>query len=453
MTNVIYIHTHDSGRILSPYGYAVPTPNLLKFANDAVLFRQAYCVNPTCSPSRAALLTGLYPHQNGMLGLAHRGFKLNDYNQHLVPYLGNNGYTTVLSGIQHEAGHFTEHEFGKNTIGYQVDISADISLFEEEEYVNWDHKNATNIAKWLKETTLEKPLFLSYGMFATHRKYPLTVDENVNTNYVQVPGGLIDNQVTRDDYAHYLTSAKSADDCFEIVVQALKEKGIYEESVIIFTTDHGIAMPFNKCTLSDNGIGVALMIKTPNMKSKGLVSDQLVTQLDIFPTICELVDLEPIQAFEGKSLVKVLEEPDTRIHEEVFAEINFHTSYEPARCVRTNRYKYVQYFDSYDNINYSNIDNSEVKDWYMQNGLTEFTKTREALYDLVFDVSEKNNLINDPSLKQVIEDLKNRLLIFMKKTNDPLLKGPIVRQNNWKINLPECVSAGSKNTDDYEVIN
>lgn len=85
--NVIYIHTHDSGKVLSPYGYDVPTPSLQKFAEDATIFRQAYCVGPTCSPSRAGLLTGMYPHSNGMYGLSQRGFKLHDYNQHLVNFL------------------------------------------------------------------------------------------------------------------------------------------------------------------------------------------------------------------------------------------------------------------------------------------------------------------------------------------------------------------------------
>src|SRR5205085_6747340 len=72
--NILYIHSHDTGRWIQPYGFPVATPNLQKLAENGVLFRQAFCVSPTCSPSRAALLTGKYPHNNGMLGLAHRGF-------------------------------------------------------------------------------------------------------------------------------------------------------------------------------------------------------------------------------------------------------------------------------------------------------------------------------------------------------------------------------------------
>ena len=101
--NIIYIHTHDSGRYLQPYGYPVETPNMMRLAQGSTLFRKACCAGPTCSPSRAALLTGTYPHCNGMLGLAGRGFSLRDYDMHLVRWLSKHGYLTALSGIQHEA--------------------------------------------------------------------------------------------------------------------------------------------------------------------------------------------------------------------------------------------------------------------------------------------------------------------------------------------------------------
>ena len=99
--NILYIHSHDTGRYIQPFGHAMPTPNFQRLAEQGILFRQAFCANPTCSPSRAALLTGQWPHSCGMLGLAHRGFRLNDYSHHLVHTLKKAGYTTALSGFQH----------------------------------------------------------------------------------------------------------------------------------------------------------------------------------------------------------------------------------------------------------------------------------------------------------------------------------------------------------------
>src|SRR3954454_7065965 len=99
--NIVYIHSHDSGRYLQPYGYPVPTPNLRKLAGQGVLFRQAFSAAPTCSPSRACLLTGQFAHQNGMIGLAHRGFAMNDYGKHILHTLRGSGYRSVVAALQH----------------------------------------------------------------------------------------------------------------------------------------------------------------------------------------------------------------------------------------------------------------------------------------------------------------------------------------------------------------
>ena len=82
--NVLYLHSHDTGRYVQPYGHQIPTPNIQMLADQGALFRKAFCAGPTCSGSRAALLTGQYPHSNGMMGLAHRGWRLNDYGQHII---------------------------------------------------------------------------------------------------------------------------------------------------------------------------------------------------------------------------------------------------------------------------------------------------------------------------------------------------------------------------------
>ena len=85
--NVLYIHSHDTGRYVQPYGHAIPTPNIQWLADQGIMFRNAFCAAPSCSGSRAALLTGEYCHTNGMMGLAHRGFSLNDYDHQLVRLL------------------------------------------------------------------------------------------------------------------------------------------------------------------------------------------------------------------------------------------------------------------------------------------------------------------------------------------------------------------------------
>lgn len=446
--NLLYIHTHDSGRYFSPYGYSVPSDHLLAFAKDATTFTNGYCVNPTCSPSRASMLTGIYPHQNGMLGLAQRGFGLNDTDQHLCNFLKRNGYHTVLSGIQHEVDFYTNVEASK-TIGYHEVLTHDPFVYQKEDYHLWDQENAQAAADWLKHADHDQPFFMSYGMHSTHRPFPLEISERVNENYVKPWQPIFNNAENRHDTAQYLTSAQHADECFKIVIDALKEAGCYENTIILFTTDHGVAYPFNKCYLSDKGTGVSLIMRVPDSLEKGNVCDALVSQIDVFPTLCDLLKLDQPDYLEGKSFSGCfygLPAGD----EYVYSEINFHTSYEPCRAVRSERYKYIRYYDrTHLFVNPSNTDSNKVKDFYMENGYASYPKAEEAFYDLIYDPDEMNNLIDHEELHEIIDEFRNQLHDFQVKTNDPLLNGPLPVKPSYKVNKPDCIEASSKNPEDY----
>lgn len=447
--NILYIHTHDSGRFLSPYGANISTDNLLKFAKDSIVFRNAHSAAPTCSPSRAALLTGTYPHNNGMYGLAHRGFKLLDYNKHLANYLKQYGYETTLCGVQHEAAGCTESDLGAKIIGYSNNITADDRGRSNEELVFWDLENAKKAASYIRKAKGKK-FFLSFGMFATHRDYPERIDDSIDERYISLPYSAFDNEENRRDTARYYTSARYADKCIGIVLEALKENRLYDNTLIIFTTDHGMAIPFSKCNLFDSGTGVSLIIRNPKQKEQGKVIDALVSHIDIFPTICDLVNIEKPEWLQGRTLINLLDGEINNVREEVFAEINYHTSYEPARSIRTKRYKYIKYYDDYNKVNYSNIDDSSLKEFLLNNGLKSLDKDMEAFYDLYFYPYEKNNLINDENYKDIIKELKNRLKSWQIETDDILLGGNIPISKHVKLNKKDCISPSSKDENDYE---
>ena len=449
--NVIYINTHDSGRMLSPYGYDIPTENLKKLAEDSVVFTNAFCAGPTCSPSRAALLTGTFPHQNGMLGLAQRGFSLYNPEKHLANFLKNNGYNTCLCGIQHEYGWYLDLEkTGLHNLGYNEILTTDSKSFKKEELHLWDRNNAVEVVKWLDNYNEEKPFLLSFGMHSTHRPYPVEVAEFIDERYVVPPYPITNNEENRHDHAQYMTTAHYADENIKMIVDALKRNNLYENSIIIFTTDHGLALPFNKCNLTDTGIGVSLIMKVPNADSNGKVVDSLVSQIDVFPTLCELLNLNKPDYLEGKSFARAFVDNKALLDEYIFAEINFHTSYEPVRCVRTKRYKYIKYYDeSWNKINLSNIDESVPKDFLMNNGLKEKVKYSEGLFDLYYDPTERNNLVNDSGYKEVLENLRKVLLEKQIQTDDPILKGALEIKKGYKVNKVECETASSKNKDDY----
>lgn len=449
--NVIYINTHDSGRMLSPYGYDIPTENLKKLAEDSVVFTNAFCAGPTCSPSRAALLTGTFPHQNGMLGLAQRGFSLYNPEKHLANFLKNNRYNTCLCGIQHEYGWYLDLEKnGLHNLGYKEIITTDSKPFKKEELHLWDRNNAVEVVKWLDNYNEEKPFLLSFGMHSTHRPYPVEVPEFIDERYIVPPYPITNNEENRHDHAQYMTTAHYADENIKMIVDALKRNNLYENSIIIFTTDHGLALPFNKCNLTDTGIGVSLIMKVPDADSNGKVVDSLVSQIDVFPTLCELLNLNKPDYLEGKSFAEAFADNKAFLDEYIFAEVNFHTSYEPVRCVRTKRYKYIKYYDeTWNKVNLSNMDESVPKDFLMNNGLKEKVKYREGLFDLYYDPTERNNLADDIKYKEILENLRKVLLEKQIKTDDPILKGALEIKKGYKVNKVECETASSKNKDDY----
>ncbi|MGD2175797.1 MAG: sulfatase-like hydrolase/transferase, partial [Candidatus Brocadiaceae bacterium] len=121
--NILYLHSHDTGRYVRPYGFGVPTPNIQRLAEQGVLFRRSFCTNPTCSASRASLLTGRWPHCNGMTGLAHRGWRLNDYGRHIIHTLHEHDYHSALCGVQHVAS-FRDGN-ASDIIGYREHLGGD----------------------------------------------------------------------------------------------------------------------------------------------------------------------------------------------------------------------------------------------------------------------------------------------------------------------------------------
>lgn len=438
--NVIYLHTHDTGRWIEPYGYNVPTPNLSKFAEEGTIFRNAYCAGPTCSPSRSALLTGMAPHSTGMLGLAHRGFQLNDYSQHLAQFLGQNGLETVLCGIQHEAP-------SANMIGYD-------RILDEQDYnmgsyntdwTEWDMKRARTVADFLRKEH-KKPFFLSLGLFNTHREFP-QISEEINPNYVAPPFPLYDNHDNRVEMARYMSSVKVVDQCFGIVMEALKETGLENDTLVIFTTDHGLAFPFMKCNLFDTGIGVSLILRFPGNQRKGEALDTLVSQIDLFPTICDMLRIERPEWLQGESLMPILQKEKEKVHDEIFAEVTYHAAYEPMRCIRTERYKLIRFFDDWDKPVPANIDDSLSKTFLVQNGYLSTSKDREFLFDLYLDPMERTNLIGNNDYLPIYQELASRLRQWMEETDDHLLKGKVEKPERARINKRDCLSPSIS---DYE---
>jgi arylsulfatase A-like enzyme len=421
--NILYLHSHDTGRYVQPYGHPVPTPNIQHLADQGILFRKAFCGTPTCSTSRACLLTGQYGHNNGMLGLAHRGWSLNDYRQHIVHTLREAGYTSVLIGEQHIA---KEPEI----IGFDRVVKIETTHVE----------SVAPVARRILGEPLPQPFFLSVGFFETHRDW-LDPPSLRDALYSLPPANLPDTPETRRDMASYKASARSLDQGVGTVLDTLQTHGLADNTLVIFTTDHGLAFPGAKATLFDRGLGVMLIVRGPGGFTGGRVNDALVSHLDIYPTLCDLAGIEKPDFLQGHSLLPLVNGEVSSLRKELYAEMTWHAAYEPQRAVRTRRYKYIRRFGSRRTPVLANCDDSPSKTLLLEHGWAERTVPFEQLYDLLYDPNEAANLAEDPAHADVLADLSGRLQSWMQETEDPLLHGDPQPPSGAEINEPDQISA------------
>jgi arylsulfatase A-like enzyme len=171
------------------------------------------------------------------------------------------------------------------------------------------------------------------------------------------------------------------------------------------------------------------------------VVDELVSQIDLYPTICELAGIDTPSYAQGCSLLPTMrgEEPSAR--DAVFTELTYHAAYDPQRAIRTPRWKYIRFFDEYDRAVLPNVDDSPSKDVFIEAGWGERHVPREQLYDLLLDPEEGDNLAADPTFEHVRAELWGRLEQQMRDTEDPLLDGPVRAPDGVRLNRQDQVSA------------
>jgi len=203
----------------------------------------------------------------------------------------------------------------------------------------------------------------------------------------------------------------------------LEANGLAADTLVVCTTDHGIAFPGMKCTLTDAGIGVMLIMRGPGLPNSGSVVNSMVSHVDVFPTLMALIGIDPPDRLQGHSLLPMLKGEEETVREEVFAEISYHATIEPQRCVRTRRWKYIRRYDQRRTRPLPNTDDSPVKDYLLEYGLSDQPVDTEQLYDLVFDPQEDHNLATDPASANVLTEMRQRLDRWMEETADPLRKG------------------------------
>ncbi len=331
--NVLLILTEDQGAQMGALGTkGLQTPNMDAIAREGVLFGNAFVASPVCSPSKAALYTGLYPHTNGLRTVTRNFFvpasrltraqlnhpmynhaRIHDSVPTLIERLRDAGYYTGVSMKLHVAPNekFPFDEWIRNP--------------EKDHCAHSGNPNKDLAAEFIKNAQ-EKgaPWFLMFNVSQPHRPFRDSDKEpiKVDPSEVEVPPVLPDTPVARKDWAEYLDSIQCADSYVGEALAALDETGTSVDTLVVFLGDHGPAFQRGKMTPYDFGLRVPMAIKGPGVRA-GAVSDVLVSEIDIMPTVLEYLGLERPDLEHGLSLLPILRgEEDTRGHEYVFGEVH-----------------------------------------------------------------------------------------------------------------------------------
>ena len=423
--NILLMISHDLGNHIGPYGHALDrSPNLMALARESTRLDAHFVSSPGCSQSRSSLVTGRYPHANGQFGLATWGWRLHDDEILMPALLRSHGYHTRLFGIWHL------HEW---TLGGFSKVSEDVST-RDASPEGFAEIAGSRAADWIRDRGREEePFYLHVGFWEVHRPFCGTAEEAEEAarsvgDEGPVPSYLPDNEPTRREIAELHHSVGRVDQAVGSILESLQETGLAENTLVLFTADHGLPFPRAKGTLYDPGIKVACMARWPERIPAGVARSELSSNVDLMPTLLETAGIECPRRVQGRSLWPLLQGGRVRPDGTIFAEKTYHEHYDPMRCLRTARYKYIRNFEDRPKL-------VLPTDLYLSPTRVSMAddegiwgrRAREELYDLMADPEERNNLIEDEGLADEAGALRQDLQRWMEATGDPILQGPILR--------------------------
>jgi arylsulfatase A-like enzyme len=409
--NLLIVHWHDTGRWLGAYGHrGVSSPCLDRLAAEGILFTRAHAAAPQCSPSRGALFTGRYPHSNGLIGLANRGFEYHEDVRTLPQILSDSGWYSALFGMQHETSFPSRLGFD------EFDVSNSYC-----EYV------VARAQEWLTDKARrdDGALFLlTAGFQETHRPWPLGRYLPAAREDVEVPDYLPDLAEVRGDFADFYGAIAVADAALGRLLDTLADTGLDVNTWVVFFSDHGAPFPRAKSMLYDAGTGISLIIRPPTrLGIAPRVYDELFSGVDLLPTLLDLLGIEIPAGVEGVSHAFNLRGPTADaapVRHEVFTEKTFHDSFDPARAIRTKEYSYIENYAPQHLVDLP-LDVQDSPSGKAVARLTAGPRPARELYDLRDDPSELNNLLvgdQDCGLEAIVKQLSLRLHQWRERTAD-----------------------------------
>ena len=407
----------------------VQTPNFDRVAREGVLFTRSYCVSPSCTPSRGALLTGQAVHR-----LENGGNLWSVLPQKFATYpelLEAAGYAVGLTGKGWGPGTLAGTGRTRNPAG----------------------PNVRDFAAFLKAVPKGKPFCYWYGSQDPHRPYDpgSGARAGLDPAAVTVPPFLPDTPEVRADLLDYAFEVERFDRAVGTILQALDDAGLAEDTLVVVTSDNGMPFPRCKANLYDSGTHMPLALRWPRRLTRGVTVNAFVSLTDLAPTFLKAAGLEPPAVMTGRDLLPLaLGGPDPPAgppRDAVFLERERHANVRagnlsyPSRAIRTARYLYVRNlrpdrWPAGDPVlvhsvgPYGDVDPSPTKDLSRAHpGARPFElafgkRPAEELYDLDVDPSQIKNVAQVATYATAKTALRARLDQWMAETGDPLAHDP-----------------------------
>lgn len=433
--NILLIVSEDNGPELGCYGdpYA-KTPHLDQLASAGVRFENAFVPYSVCSPSRACFLTGLYPHQNGQIGLAtHKFATYSSDTPNFVTLFKANGYRTGLIGKLHVNP--------KSAFPLDFHKIRGSNFNRKQTVADYAHEAATFF-----KTSKDKPWFLSVNFPDAHLPFIRKINgrpaKPVSGKDVKpMPWVGVNTARLREQVANYYNCLARLDEGVGLLLAELKKSGQADNTIIFYFGDHGAQFPRGKGTVYEGGLRVPLIVRWPGVAKAGQVRTELTSTVDILPTALAATGINAPANLPGWDLKPLL--TDSRPSEWRQYLFGFTTGSFPGNCyiqhsLRDARYKLISsprpgtknfiansYLDEshkYFVISGATADDQATASDSVKQVFARWSRPpRYELYDLKQDPHEWNNLANDPAHAKVKSRLIKALIDLQERTRDPFL--------------------------------
>lgn len=423
--NLLLIVAEDMGPQIGCYGdRTVPTPHLDRLAGEGVLFENAYVTQASCSPSRSSILTGLYPHRNFQLGLAHLGYRMHRGIPSLPQALKRQGYRTGIQGKLHVN---PEGGFPFDVRGNRH--SKDIPAYAE------------SADAFLKERG-DTPFFLYVNFGDCHKPFVAQVkglpEKPVTASEIRLfrEHGELDTPAVREETAGYYNSVQRVDIGVGLLLDLLSKHGVADNTLVVFIGDHGPPMSRGKTTTYEFGVKIPMILRWPGQSRAGVRSDALVSTVDLMPTLLDAAGAACPTPIDGMSLRPLLKVGAAAWRDTVCTEWHTHgPGFAPQRTIRDKRYKLILNLRTDIAKPGIGVDGCKVGG-ALKDPKFEGTQAKRVfdllesppaveLYDLQNDPIEYHNLAGQAESADVQGRLMKQLQTWREQTRDPFLDSEV----------------------------